>query len=172
LRLSTLSSAEIAMLQSAMKATGATSWMTPKATPLLPALKAANNPAGTVPTHLEAGRLYEASRLLQMGQPKNTMVWRPTLADIDSATFKVVVGDPRYTPGGQLRGTIYDATEMSLLELKSGSSPLGSNYQLRLQTYGALKAGRPYIIETTRPINSRFAAWLKRWGVEVRAPGD
>jgi hypothetical protein len=42
-----------------------------------------------------------------------------------------------------------------------------TSYQLRLQTYYALKSEAPFTILTTRPVNLEFAAWLQRWGVKV-----
>jgi hypothetical protein len=79
----------------------------------------------------------------------------------------VIVGDPKYTRGGLLKGTTLDATEAGLLEIKHGSSVLDSSYQLRLQTFRSLTEGTPYTIRTTRPINPTFRDWLQRWGVKV-----
>jgi RHS repeat-associated protein len=122
---------------------------------------------------MEAGRAFEAAQLADLGVAKNTTVFRPTLADTQSATFKVIVGDPKYTPGGQLRGTILDSTQKGFLEVKGGRSPLGDSYQLRLQTYGALKQSAPYKIRTTRPITREFSEWLRRWGATIEKPnGD
>jgi hypothetical protein len=95
---------------------------------------------------------------------------RPSQADINSAAFKVIVGEPQYTSIGLPKGTIFDATKGGLLEIKGGSSPLGSSYQLRLQTYFALKEGENLTIETTRPINPTFNDWLNRWGVTTQNP--
>jgi hypothetical protein len=123
-----------------------------------------------VPAQLEAGTAYETQRLAELGVPGNTAVWRPTAADIDSAAFKVIVGDAKYTAGGLPQGTIFDATQGGLLEIKSGSSVLDSSYQLRLQTYYSLKNDLPFTLETARPINPTFQSWLNRWGVTVRPP--
>lgn len=87
-----------------------------------------------IPDHIRAGQVHEAERLSSLGTTKNTVVWRPSQADIDSAAFKVIVGDAKYTTSGLPKGTIIDATEGGLLEIKGGSSSLSSTYQLRLQT--------------------------------------
>jgi len=119
---------------------------------------------------LEAGAAHETERLAQLGIPKNNVVWRPGQADFDSAAFKVIVGDPKFTPGGLAKGTIFDGTLGGNLELKGGSSMLDSSYQLRLQTYRSLTTDTPLTIETTRPINPAFQSWLDRWGVSVVRP--
>ncbi|MFG1459718.1 hypothetical protein V5F62_25265, partial [Xanthobacter sp. VTT E-85237] len=123
-----------------------------------------------VPSALEAGVAHETERLAQLGIPKNNGVWRPGQADFDSAAFKVIVGDPKFTPGGLAKGTIFDGTLGGNLELKGGSSMLDSTYQLRLQTYRSLTTDTPLTIETTRPINPAFQSWLDRWGVSVVRP--
>jgi hypothetical protein len=97
-------------------------------------------------------------------------VFRPTPVEIESATFKVIVGNAKYTPSGLLQGTIFDVTQGGLREIKGGTSILDSSYQLRFQTYHALKNNLPYTIETTRPVNPVFQEWLNRWGVKVEAP--
>lgn len=89
---------------------------------------------------------------------------------MDSAAFKVIVGEPEFTPGGLPKGTIFDGTLGGNLEIKGGSSMLNSTYQLRLQTYRSLKTNTPLTIETTRPINPTFQNWLNRWGVSVARP--
>ena len=63
---------------------------------------------------------------------------RPTPEQVDTATFRAIVGDAKYTPGGQLKGTIFDGVDGGFLEIKGGSSELNSTYQLRLQTYKAI----------------------------------
>jgi hypothetical protein len=108
--------------------------------------------------------------LVELGIPKDNTVWRPTQADMDSAAFKVIVGEPKFTPGGLPKGTIFDGTLGGNLEIKGGSSTLDSTYQLRLQTYRSLKTNTPLTIETTRPINPSFKEWLDRWGVSVVRP--
>jgi len=105
-----------------------------------------------------------------MGVPKNSTIFRPTLADIDCAAFKVIVGGAKYTPGGLPKGTIFDATQGGLREIKGGSSVLNSTYQLRLQTYYHLKNGLQDTLETPRPINPAFQSWLDKWGVTVKRP--
>jgi hypothetical protein len=116
---------------------------------------------------MEAGIKFEARQLTELGLAKNTGVWRPTVAQTQSAVLKVVVGKPKYSLGGQLRGTILDSVETGFLELKHGRSVLGSTYQLRLQTYRALIEGKPLTLRTKRPINPAFREWLIRWGVKI-----
>lgn len=111
-----------------------------------------------------------------LGMVSRLSTWRPTIEQSQSAAFKVIVGEAKYTEGG-LRGTILDATETGLLEIKGGSSVLNSTYQLRLQTYrfhveNAERAAKnlpplSYTIRTTRPVNPTFRDWLQRWGVKV-----
>jgi hypothetical protein len=123
-----------------------------------------------VPAQLRAGIEHEAERIAELGVEKNTTTWRPTQADIDSAAFKVIVGKAKYTPDGLLKGTIIDVTQGGLREIKGGTSMLESSYQLRLQTYFALKNGLQYTIETSRPVNATFQGWLNRWDVQVVGP--
>ncbi|WP_443751343.1 hypothetical protein [Asticcacaulis solisilvae] len=128
-----------------------------------------------VPVQLEAGTAYEADRLSQLGLPKNTKLWRPTQADMDSSAFKVIVGDVKYTSTGKPVGTIFDSTEGGYLEVKGGTDTLESTYQLRLQTYFSYKPPSgfepgPFTIETARPVNPTFQNWLDRWGVTVKTP--
>jgi hypothetical protein len=122
------------------------------------------------PAQLSAGQAAEAVRLQSLGIQKNTAVLRPTLEEMNSAAFRVIVGEPGFTPGGLPRGTIFDATQRGLFEYKSGTSPLGSTYQLRLQTYFALRQGASFTIGTSRPVIPTFADWLARWGVKVEGP--
>jgi hypothetical protein len=82
----------------------------------------------------------------------------------------VIVGDAKYTQTGLLRGTVPDSTQGGLLEIKSGTSVLDSSYQMRLQVYRSLKEGVSHTIDTTRPVNPTFQAWLERWGVTVNGP--
>jgi hypothetical protein len=120
---------------------------------------------------LRAGVDFEAQQLAKLGLAKNTEVWRPSVEQTRSAAFKVIVGDARYTEGGLLKGSIVDATEAGLVEIKGGSSVLNSTYQLRLQVYRSLIEPQPYTIRTTRPINPSFRDWLQRWGANVEG-GD
>jgi hypothetical protein len=122
------------------------------------------------PAQLPAGQAFEAQQLADLNLEKNTEVWRPTPAQTESAAFRVIVGKPKYTEGGLLRGTIFDATEGGLLEIKGGSSLMGSSYQFRLQVYRSLLLDVPLTIRTTRPINPTFADWLTRWGVTIQNP--
>ena len=124
-----------------------------------------------IPSQLVAGQAAETSWLTDIGAPKSTTVWRPTIAQTESAGFQVVVGKPRFTSGGKPVGTIIDVTQGgSLVELKSGYSTLNSTYQLRLQTYRHLIDDVPYSIQTPRPINTTFQNYLQRWGVKVQPP--
>ena len=122
---------------------------------------------GGSPVALTGGQDFEAAQLNSLSLEKNTIVFRPTLAETESAAFKVIVGDAKYTRGGLLKGTIFDSVDGGLLEIKGGASELTSSYQLRLQTYYSLKNGMPFTIRTARPVNPEFRAWLQRWGVNV-----
>ena len=94
--------------------------------------------------------------------------FRPTQAHIDSAAFKVIVGDAKYDSQGNPVYTVYEATIGNRLgEIKTGKSVLDSSYQLRLQTDGALINDRPLTIYTDRPLNPALSAYFKRWGVSV-----
>lgn len=72
-----------------------------------------------------------------MGIDKNTAVFRPSAEQLDTAIFRAIVGDPKYTPGGQLKGAIFDGIDGGCLEIKGGYGELNSTCQLRLQTYKA-----------------------------------
>jgi len=128
----------------------------------------ASSSAGGGP--LQVWRDYEAKRLAALNAPKNTTVFQPTPEQAQSAAFQVIVGQPQYTPGGQLVGTIVDSTRGGLLEIKGGSSILNSSYQLRLQTFNSVVNNIPMTIETTRPVNPTFRNYLQRWGVQVSRP--
>jgi hypothetical protein len=101
---------------------------------------------------------------------KNTFVFQPSPEELDSAAFRVIVGEPKFTRGGHARGTILDVARPGLLEIKGGLSTLDSSYQLRLQVYYSLQRGEPLTIRTTRPMNPEFEAWLRRWGVTIEEP--
>lgn len=88
-----------------------------------------------MPEQLARGAADEATWLAKNGLTKNNKVWRPAAAEIDSAPFRAIVGDAKYTAGGKPVGTIFDVTKGGFTEYKSGSSVLDSSYQLRLQTY-------------------------------------
>ncbi|MBX9644171.1 MAG: hypothetical protein K2W91_08750 [Novosphingobium sp.] len=120
-----------------------------------------------VPGQLARGTADEAAWLAETGLAKNTRVWRPTTTEIDSATFRAIVGDAKYTAGGKPVGTIFDVTKGGFMEYKSGSSMLDSSYQLRLQTYRSVTTETPFSIVTTRPVNPRFQQSLDFWGVNV-----
>ncbi|MCA3078637.1 MAG: hypothetical protein ING71_07615 [Rhodocyclaceae bacterium] len=91
-------------------------------------------------------------------------------SDIDSATFKAIVGDAKFTPGSKPVGTIFDVTKGGFTEYKSGASMLDSSYQLRLQTYRSVTTETPFSIVTSRPVNPRFQQSLDFWGVNVVPP--
>ena len=131
----------------------------------------ADTVASGSPPQLVAGRAWEEAELAALGKARNTDVWRPTTADMDSAAFKVIVGPPKFTATGKPVGTAVDIAETSgSIELKGGSKPLESSYQLRLQTYRALTTDTPLVLRTTRSPNPTFADWLQRWGVTVERP--
>lgn len=112
--------------------------------------------------------MAEAEQLNALGSG-GKVAFTPTQAQIDSAAFKVIVGDAKYTAQGAPVGTIYDASlGNGLGEIKTGSSVLNSSYQLRLQTYGSLVNDTPLTIYTSRPVNPTFSDWLTRWGVGVQ----
>ena len=123
---------------------------------------------GGVPAALRAGQLAEGPALRAIGST-GKLTFTPTAEQIESAAFKVIVGDAKYTKLGVPVSTIFDGvTSTGLAEIKSGSSILGSTYQLRLQTYGALINNLPLTLYTSRPINGAFSDWLMRWGVSVK----
>jgi RHS repeat-associated protein len=123
------------------------------------------------PPHLRAGMRWEEAEIARQGMTKNTEVFRPSAEDINSSTFKDLVGEAKYTKGGQPRGTIVDVAQPAKnVEIKGGSSPLRDTYQLRLQVYEALKQGKDYMIQTTRPVVQEFAQWLQSWGASVEPP--
>ena len=121
-------------------------------------------PAGGSPAHLGQGRDFENEVLDDLGLDKNNDVWRPTVAQMDSAAFRVMVGEPKFTSGGQPVGVIVDSLG---LEIKGGSSRLGSSYQLRMMAYRAFVENEPLTILTTRSVRPGFRSWLDRWGVGV-----
>ncbi|WP_230626715.1 hypothetical protein, partial [Ralstonia solanacearum] len=127
------------------------------------------NTGSAVPPHLLSGQAAEAEQLAALGST-GKVPFTPTLEQANSAAFKVIVGEPKFTKSGDLVGTIYDGKPATggLAELKNGSSTLDSSYQLRLQTYGALINDTPLTIYTGRPVNSTFSQWLKNWGVDVK----
>jgi filamentous hemagglutinin len=97
-----------------------------------------------------------------------TTTFTPTLEEMQSSAFKVIVGEGEFTASGKPVSTIVDVIHGGhWTEIKLGTSPLTSSYQLRLQTYFAVKTDTPYTIATTRPINPTFATWLKKWGVNI-----
>ncbi len=136
------------------------------------AAPAAEEAANKVPSALSKGVDAEKKELAKLGLTKNAAVIRPTKTEVESAAFKVIVGEPKKTSGGLYKGTIYDAvTKGSLIEIKSGSSVLTSSYQLRLQVFFSLtryqKQGMQFLLKTSRPIEKSFSDWLTRWGVTV-----
>jgi RHS repeat-associated protein len=130
------------------------------------AVNAGPGSAGS-PSQLAGGRAFEAQQLAELGLAKNNGVWRPSVSEMGSAAFDVIVGKPKLTVKGKPVGAI---TDTAALEIKGGWSPLDSSYQLRLMTYHSLIKQEPLTIITTRPLNPAFADYLSRWGVTVRTP--
>jgi len=126
--------------------------------------------SGSAVNPLRAGQLYEVEQLSALGVGKNNTVFRPKIAEVETATFKAMVGEPKYTPGGQLKGTIFDSVENGYLEIKGGTSELNSTYQLRLETYKATVDRQPFTVQTNRPVNPQFQKYLDFWGVKVIKP--
>ncbi|WP_325089071.1 hypothetical protein [Burkholderia contaminans] len=114
------------------------------------------------------GKAVEGGQLNAL-QSAGKITFQPSLDQVNSVAFQLIVGQPRYTPSGSLVSTIYDgSTTTGLAELKNGSSSLGSSYQLRLQTYGSVVNGTPFTIYTSRPVNPTFSQYLNNWGVTVK----
>ncbi len=115
-----------------------------------------------------SGQEVEAQALQALRLEKNTAVWRPSLEQIASAAFRLIVGDPRYTATGLARGTVLDSVAGGLAEIKSGASLLDSTYQLRLQTYLSLVEKKPLTLYTSRPLTAGFGQWLDPHGVAIK----
>ena len=133
-----------------------------------PRLGAAPPAEGSVPRPLASGQAAEVRALGALRFSKNTEIWRPSPAQIESSEFKRIVGLPRYTDRGFPRGTVVDSVETELAEIKSGRSVLKPTYQLRLQTYRAVAEERALRIYTSRPVAADFGEWLGPWGVEIK----
>ncbi|WP_244108065.1 filamentous hemagglutinin N-terminal domain-containing protein [Burkholderia ambifaria] len=117
---------------------------------------------------MASGKDVEAGQLNAL-QSVGKITFQPSLDQVNSAAFRLIVGQAKYTPSGSLVSTIYDgSTATGLAELKNGASSLGSTYQLRLQTYGAVVNGTPFTIYTSRPVNPTFGQYLNNWGVTVK----
>ena len=71
---------------------------------------------------LRAGQLHEAGQLAALNVPKNDALFTPSLEQTQTAAFKAIVGDAKYTPGGKLKSTIFDGVEGGYLEIKTGNS--------------------------------------------------
>jgi hypothetical protein len=121
-----------------------------------------------VPDPLTSGQAAETRALSALRMRKNTEIWRPSSAQIESSDFKQIVGPARYTDRGFPRGTVVDSVETGFAEIKSGRSVLKPTYQLRLQTYRAVAEERAFKIYTNRPVDIEFGQWLGPWGVEIR----
>ena len=67
---------------------------------------------------LRAGQLHEAEQLAELGIEKNNVVFRPTAEQIDTATFKAIVGEPKSPRYTQVRQQA-DGDENSLLHSMS-----------------------------------------------------
>ncbi len=115
----------------------------------------------------EMGRAVEARQLEVSGLTKTTQVYRPGLRQANSKLFKAVVGEAKWQ-NGVLKGTTPEAVQPGyFLEIKQGRSMLYSTYQIRLQTYYAVRTGRGLVIRTNRPISRSLAAYMKKWGGAV-----
>ncbi|KVN42198.1 adhesin [Burkholderia pyrrocinia] len=120
-----------------------------------------------VPPQLLAGQSAEAAQLAALNS-SGKVPFTPTPEQVNSAAFNVIVGQPKYTPSGDLVGVIFDGnTPGGLVEIKNGTSPLDSSYQVRLETFGSLINNTQFTILTNRPVNPTFSQWLERWGVKV-----
>jgi RHS repeat-associated protein len=109
------------------------------------------------PAHLAAGKAAEQAHVAAKGMAPNIEgVWRPSLEQMQSAAFKVIVGEGKFTAGGLPTGVKLD-----------GASTLDSSYQLRLMVYRAVTKGEQLVLETQRPLNPTFRAFLERWGVQI-----
>jgi hypothetical protein len=121
-----------------------------------------------VPEMLSSGQKAEEQALAQLQLPKNTKVFRPTADDVNSALFKIIVGEPKTTATGLLKGTIVDATKGGMTEIKSGTSILDATYQLRLQLYQSVRAGVAYTLNSTRPLTTKLSDLFSAWGASVK----
>jgi hypothetical protein len=124
--------------------------------------------SSAVPLVFAQGKAAEEKILLALKVDKNTEVWRPTKAEIESKTFKKIVGKTKYTMLGIPRGTVLDSTEGGYAEIKSGNSPLRASYQLRLQTYKSVIDERPLTIYTNRPASAEFKKWCSHYQVQFK----
>ena len=124
--------------------------------------------SSAVPLVFAQGKAAEEKILLALKVDKNTEVWRPTKAEIESKTFKKIVGKTKYTMLGIPRGTVLDSTEGGYAEIKSGHSPLRASYQLRLQTYKSVIDERPLTIYTNRPASAEFKKWCSHYQVQFK----
>lgn len=132
-----------------------------------PARAAARGVRG-IPRPLASGQAAEVRALGALRIRKNTEIWRPSPAQIESPDFKQIVGQAQYTDRGFARGTVVDSVETGFAEIKSGQSVLKPTYQLRLQTYRSVAEERAFRIYTNRPVDVGFGQWLSPWGVEIR----
>ncbi|MPS29661.1 MAG: hypothetical protein E2576_07190 [Alcaligenaceae bacterium] len=108
--------------------------------------------------------------MAQLGIPKNNTVLRPTQADFDSAAFKVIVREPKFTKGGLPKGTIFDGTAGGNLEIKGGASMLDSSYQFRLQTYRFFENEHALYDRNNPPDQSGFPELVGSIGASVARP--
>jgi hypothetical protein len=124
--------------------------------------------AQAMPTHLRAGKSDMASGLKMWGLEENKQVFTPSLEEMQSSAFKIIVGEGKFTSEGRPVSTIVDVIHTGgWTEIKLGTSPLNSSYQLRLQVYFAVKNSIPLTVATPRAINPSFGDYLTRWGVHV-----
>ena len=73
--------------------------------------------AAASPAALVSGRAFEAQKLQELGLAKNVgAAWRPSTEQMNSAAFRVIVGEPKFTGAGLPQGVIPDSVG---LEIKS-----------------------------------------------------
>jgi len=124
--------------------------------------------ANDIPACLASGLEAEALALHALRLEKNTEVWRPSAEQVASAEFRRIVGEPRYTARGLVRGTVLDSVAAEFSEIKSGASPLDSSYQLRLQTYRSVVEKRGLTVYTNRPLSAGLGRRIRPHGVAVK----
>ena len=118
-------------------------------------------------TPFEQGRIEEKIQIDADGRIKNTDTFRPTTEQINSAEFEEIVGNPKYTNTGKVKGTIVDMHGSTNVEIKSGKSPLNSSYQLRLQIYQSYIEGVPYELRTSRPVSKTLDDLITKYGGRI-----
>lgn len=88
----------------------------------LATMENAERAAGDVPAALRSRQIAEAGQL-KARSSTGKVRFTPTPTQIDSAAFKVIVGDAKHTANGTPVGTIYGGLNSnSLAEVKVGES--------------------------------------------------